>query len=231
MLRRLFISLSLIALAAACSARAESALTPEAAHAAAPSAAPAAAPQRARYWPVVTGLAQALEISGEHTSRPLRRFNAPRPAVHADNPTRRHVGVDLFAAPGDTVIAVEDGRILGFYPFLRAATGEMSYALLVDHGSYVANYGEVRASSLTAHGLAIGDRISAGQPIATISDTAQLHFETYDAGTQHSSSWRHGAPQPPGVRDPTAFLTALAHDGERRLPGAATTVQAASLAR
>lgn len=224
MLRRLALSLILVAAAAAVTARAETALAPDVARA-------QSSPTPVRYWPVVTGLAQALEISNDHTSRPLRRFNAPRPAVHADNPTRRHVGVDLFAAPGDTVIAVEDGRILGFYPFLRAATGEMSYALLVDHGAYVANYGEVRESSLAAHGLAIGDRISAGQPIATISDTAQLHFETYQAGTQHSSSWPNGAPQPAGVRDPTAFLTALAQDGARRMPGDTTTVQAASLAR
>ncbi len=229
MVRRLALSLTFIALAAAVTARAETSFTADAATAQPPAASPAPTP--VRYWPVVTGLAQALEISNDHTSRPLRRFNAPRPAVHADNPTRRHVGVDLFAAPGDTVIAVEDGRVLGFYPFLRAATGEMSYALLVDHGAYVANYGEVRQNSLTAHGLAIGDRISAGQPIATISDTAQLHFETYQAGTQHSSSWPNGAPQPAGVRDPTAFLTALAEQGARRMPGDTTTVQAASLAR
>lgn len=224
MVRRLALSLTFIALAAAVTARAETSLTADAASTPAP-------PAPVRYWPVVTGLSQALEISNDHTSRPLRRFDAPRPAAHADNPTRRHVGVDLFAAPGDTVIAVEDGRVLGFYPFLRAATGEMSYALLVDHGSYVANYGEVRESSLAAHGLAIGARIRAGQPIATISDTAQLHFETYAAGTQHSASWPNGAPQPANVRDPTAFLTALAQDGARRLPGDNTAVQAASLAR
>jgi hypothetical protein len=171
-----------------------------------------------RFWPVVTDHPRALEISTTETSRPLRRFNAPRPAARADNPTRRHVGVDLFANAGDTVLAIDAGRIIAFYPFLRAAAGEMSFALIVAHETYVANYGEVRANSLSAHGLSTGDAITAGREIAAISDTSQLHFETYAPGATRSVSWRHGAPQPTQVRDPTALLTELARDARRFLP-------------
>jgi murein DD-endopeptidase MepM/ murein hydrolase activator NlpD len=182
-------------------------------------AAPAMAQTPARrYWPVVTDHPQALEISGEATSRPLRRFNAPRPAVRADNPTRRHAGVDLFARPGDLVVAVEDGRIVGFYPFLRARTGEMSYALLLAHDGFVANYGEVREASLRSRGLAVGDAVRAGSVIAEISDTAQLHFEIYASGATRNQSWPHGAPQPDGVRDPTRFLAELSHTAVRLQP-------------
>jgi murein DD-endopeptidase MepM/ murein hydrolase activator NlpD len=183
-------------------------------------AAPALAqtPARTRYWPVVTDHPQALEISGDATSRPLRRFNAPRPAVQADNPTRRHAGVDLFARPGDLVVAVEDGRIVGFYPFLRARTGEMSYALLVAHETFVANYGEVREASLRSRGLSVGDTVTAGSVIADVSDTAQLHFEIYAPGTTRNQSWPHGAPQPDRVRDPTRLLAELSRTAVRLQP-------------
>lgn len=181
-----------------------------------------------QYWPVVTRSARWQAVSlqrddGGFEGAELRRFNAPRPAAHADNPTRRHVGVDLFAEAGDAVIAVEDGRILAFYPFLRAATGEMSYALLVAHNGYVANYGEVRETSLSARGLAIGDQVRGGQEIAEISDTRQLHFETYLPGTTHSQSWAHGAPRPARVLNPTRLLIDLAHNARRRTPGAGLT--------
>jgi|CXWL01.1.fsa_nt_gi murein DD-endopeptidase MepM/ murein hydrolase activator NlpD len=176
-----------------------------------------------RYWPVVTDDARWARVSferadGSFAGTELRRFNAPRPSARADNPTRRHVGVDLFAAAGDAVIAVEDGRIVAFYPFLRAATGEMSYALLVSHAGYVANYGEVRATSLSDLGLALGDVVSAGQPIAVVSDTRQLHFETYRAGTTHGQSWGHGAAAPDRVLNPTRLLLDLARSGRRLRP-------------
>jgi murein DD-endopeptidase MepM/ murein hydrolase activator NlpD len=165
----------------------------------------------------------ALNLSRFPASQ-LRRVpgvpNAPRPATRADNPTRRHVGIDLFARAGDTVIAVEDGAILAFYPFLRARTGEVSYALIVAHASFVANYGEVRQASLRDHRLALGDSVTAGQAIATISDTAQLHFETYAPGATRSQSWPHGAARPAGVLDPSALLVDLAQNGRRLTPAA-----------
>lgn len=181
-----------------------------------------------RYWPVVTRSARWQTVSlqrdgGGFEGAELRRFNAPRPAARAQNPTRRHVGVDLFAEPGDAVIAVEDGRIVAFYPFLRAATGEMSYALIVAHHGYVANYGEVRETSLSARALVIGDQVRAGQQIAEISDTRQLHFETYLPGTTRSQSWTHGAPRPAQVLNPTRLLIDLSQSGRRRLPGAGQT--------
>ncbi len=173
-----------------------------------------------RYWPLITRHPRWREVSfqlpdGSFAGAELRRFNAPRPAARANNPTRRHVGIDLFTHAGDSVVAVEDGTLLAFYPFLRARTGEMSYALLAAHADYVANYAEVRADSLSDNRLALGDAVSAGQIIAAISDTAQLHFETYAPATTHGQSWRHGAPRPPRVLDPTRLLLDLAQNGRR----------------
>jgi murein DD-endopeptidase MepM/ murein hydrolase activator NlpD len=167
---------------------------------------------------VVTARSDWNTVSSQPDCVRLRCFSAPRPVSRLDDPQRRHAGIDLFASAGDTVIAIEDGRVVGFYPFLRAATGEMSYAMLVAHDGYVANYGEVRENSLTAHGLEIGSTVRAGQAIATISDTAQLHFETYQPNTTRNASWRYAETQPASVRDPTNFLRALVAQGQRRTP-------------
>lgn len=176
------------------------------------------APLAQVYWPVVTANPQWNTISSQPDCVRLRCFEAPRPVSQLDNPRRRHAGVDLFANPGDAVIAVEDGAVIGFYPFLRARTGEMSYALLVAHEGYVANYGEVREDSMRAHNLAIGTRVRAGQRIATVSDTSMLHFETYAPGTTRNQSWGYHDQRPAGVVDPTPQLQTLALSGQRLLP-------------
>ncbi|CAN5669697.1 hypothetical protein BH10PSE5_BH10PSE5_16080 [soil metagenome] len=179
-----------------------------------------------RYWPVVTSLAQATVapahlFDGKVQGAPLRSFDTRRPADPSKPQTRRHVGVDLTAAEGDTVVAMEDGKIVNFYPFLaRAASvgGENTYAILVQHKDYVALYGEVRASSLTAKGLKVGDRVAAGQPIGVVSGTAQLHTETYASGVTRNIKWPVGAPPPREMRNPTQLLLDTALTGERIYP-------------
>jgi murein DD-endopeptidase MepM/ murein hydrolase activator NlpD len=170
------------------------------------------------YWPVVTARTDWNTISSQPDCMRLRCFEAPRPVSQLNNPRRHHAGVDLFANAGDAVIAIDDGTVIGFYPFLRASTGQMSYALLVEHDGYVANYGEVREDSMRTHNLEIGTRIHAGQRIATISDTAQLHFETYAPGTTHNYSWGYHEARPAPVVDPTPRLQTLAQTGQRLLP-------------
>lgn len=179
-----------------------------------------------RYWPVVTGLAQATVapahlFDGKVQGAPLRSFDTRRPADPSKPQTRRHVGVDLTAAEGDTVVAMEDGQIVNFYPFLaRAASvgGENTYAILVQHKDYVALYGEVRASSLSARGLKVGDRVAAGQPIGVVSGTAQLHTETYASGVTRNIKWPVGSPPPKEMRNPTQLLLDTALTGERLYP-------------
>ncbi|HRP10633.1 MAG TPA: M23 family metallopeptidase [Terricaulis sp.] len=175
---------------------------------------PARAEGGAIYWPVATDHPRWDVISAQPSCVNLRCFSAPRPVSQLENPRRHHAGVDLFAHAGDAVIAIEAGRVIDFYPFLRARTGEMSHALLIAHAGYVANYGEVRDPPL----VSVGDEVAAGQRIARISDTAQLHFETYAPGSARNRSWPHGAPQPAGVIDPTERLRDLAQRGTRVLP-------------
>ncbi len=172
-----------------------------------------------RYWPVVTAREDWNVVSAAPDCLRLRCFSAPRPVSRLDNPTRRHVGVDLFARAGDAVVAIEDGRILNFYPFLRASTGEMSYALIVGHVGYVANYGEIRVTSLRDRGLSVGDVVQGGTEIGEISDTRQLHFETYTPSATRNSAWRYQDARPARVLDPTPLLLDLAAHGRRLLPG------------
>lgn len=176
------------------------------------------APAPALYWPVVTTRADWNTISSHPDCVRLRCFEAPRPVSQLDNPRRRHAGVDLFANAGDRVIAVEDGVIVGFYPFLRARTGEMSYALLIAHEGYVANYAEVREDSLRARGLEIGSRVRAGQEIGAVSDTSMLHYETYQPGTTRNTSWAYTETRPASVIDPTPRLADLARRAVRMQP-------------
>lgn len=181
-----------------------------------------------RYWPVVTRLADALVVpavlnGGHAQGNPMRSFDSRRPSDPSKPQTRRHVGVDLTAAEGDTVVAMEPGKIIAFYKFLVRAPedgGEETWAILVAHKDYVALYGEVRANSLAAHHLKVGDTVQAGQAIATVSGTAQLHTETYVPGVTQNIKWPVGSPPPAEMRNPTQMLLDLAANGRRITPNA-----------
>jgi len=170
----------------------------------------------ARYWPVVTGEPRAMTISAAPACPALRCFGAPRPVSRLENPLRHHVGVDLYAQRGDRVLAIADGRIAAFFPFLTARTGELTWALMINHGDRTVLYGEVRADALNMR--QIGDAVRAGEEIARVSDTAQLHVETYAAGATRNARWPHGTPQPADVTDPTVFVSELAANATRVRP-------------
>lgn len=167
-----------------------------------------------RFWPVKTSLPQARVVSfesakGEFVGRQSRCFTADR------NPGRFHCGVDLFATRGDRVFACEDGKIVAFQRFYRSKAGDMSFALLIEHADFVINYGEVAATSMSEFQWEVGSRVQAGQPIASISGTDMLHFETYVLGTRQTSPWFHGQPQPPSLLNPTSYLLELSILPER----------------
>lgn len=171
------------------------------------------------YWPVITVSANALVVShrtvgGQLIGREGRRFLADR-----SNKKRYHVGVDIFCSDGEEVVACADGRVVAFFKFYMTNAGEQSYALLVEHGDFVINYGEVKADSPTRYGWQVGSQVQAGQKIARVSSTNMIHFETYRTGTTVSSRWmQNEAAPPPSLRDPTNFLINLAVSGKRLMP-------------
>jgi murein DD-endopeptidase MepM/ murein hydrolase activator NlpD len=180
-----------------------------------------------RYWPVVTRHPRALEVntlladggaSGQNASR---RFLADR-----NGGNRFHCAIDLYCSQGDAVVAVEDGEIVNFYSFYEGTN-----ALLVQHGAYVVNYGEVAPNSLSTLGLGVSSRVVAGQRIGTIGRLNMLHFETYASGTTRNYSWSKTASRPNALRNPSQLLLDLAASGIRLDPDHAVIAADSVMAR
>ena len=127
-------------------------------------------------------------------------FGAPREGG------RLHAGVDIYPATGKgtPVRAVKDGTVIKTGLFYTRATGEQTYAILVDHGDFVANYGEVQPPESW---VAPGAHLARGQVFASVSGTVQLHFEMYAPGTTSWSQWY--GPQPANLIDPTNDMLEL----------------------
>jgi len=123
-------------------------------------------------------------------------FGAPR-----DGNTRRHAGIDLYPVKGagTPIKAIQDGRVIRIAPFYQRRNGEVTYAVLIDHGEYVANYAELRKPALSA-----GAIVRKKQTIGFLSGTEQLHFELYSPGTEQWLSWNEI--MPPNLIDPTDMM-------------------------
>ena len=127
-------------------------------------------------------------------------FGAPR------NGTRLHAGVDIYPPRGEgaPVLAVKAGTVIKTGLFYTRASGEQTYAILVDHGDFVADYGEVRPPEPWVRP---GAAVARGQVIGYVSGTVQLHFEMYAPGTTSWLSWY--GPQPSNLLDPTPYMLKL----------------------
>lgn len=177
------------------------------------------------HWPIATSDPKAVVVSYETAAGTIIGGFARRFLAERANGTRHHVGVDLYCREGDEVVACADGRIVAFHFFYkRPVTDEATYALLIQHDGVVVNYGEVKAASPMIFNWKIGDKVTAGQPIARVSGTAMIHFETYRTGTRRTSPWYAGKPRPPSLLNPTRVLLALAATGIR--PGPAGALRA-----
>lgn len=90
---------------------------------------------------------------------------------------RAHAGCDLYAPVGTTIHAIAAGKVtLGPYAFYDG-----TFALEVDHGTFLARYGEIQQKAM----VKAGDHVEAGQPIAKVGKllsmkNSMLHLELYD---------------------------------------------------
>ncbi len=136
-----------------------------------------------------------------------RNFGARR-----DHGNRKHAGCDLYAAVETPIMAVEDGVVLEAAPFYLG-----SWAVVVDHTSFVVRYGEV--SKNIPSGVRPGQKVLRGQIIAHVGHLAKinmsmLHFEMYQGtGTGPLTNVRNR----PYMRrsdllDPTPYLDAATLD-------------------
>ncbi len=102
----------------------------------------------------------------------MRRFEANR-----NKGLRAHAGCDLYFPAGTWIHAIADGVVLRDpYHFY-----DVVFALDVDHGDFIARYGEIK----TDCPLRNGDKVQAGAPIAQVGkmktvEQAMLHLELYD---------------------------------------------------
>jgi len=101
---------------------------------------------------------------------------------------RAHAGCDLYFPVGTTIHAITAGTVtLGPYDFY-----EGTYALEIDHGAFLARYGEIQKSALVRQ----GDRVTAGQPIAKVGKlnsitNSMLHLELYDKSAEGALTVRN----------------------------------------
>ena len=125
-------------------------------------------------------------------------FGAPR-----GGNARRHAGIDLYPAKGagTPIEAIQDGKVIRIAPHYKRRNGEITYALLIDHKEYVANYAELRKPTLVT-----GAVVKKKQTIGFLSGTKQLHFEIYTPGTGEWLSWSWYGKMPPNLINPTDMM-------------------------
>ncbi len=172
-------------------------------------------------WPLRTshprrGVVSYRGIDGKVRGRWGRRFAAPREGTKGKR-DRNHAGIDLFANPGDAVLAVAEGVVVAVQSFHLG-----SWAVFVDHGQSVVMYGEVDKRSWSRVGVSVGACVKAGQPIAEVAcmvrndgggcTSHMLHVETYTKGTTQNQRWYEGDEAPPALRDPSLLLLHAAQE-------------------
>ena len=119
------------------------------------------------FFPFATVPAQSWE------ERP-RAFASPR-----DGGARLHAGCDLYFPRCTWIHAIADGTVIrGPYAFYC-----QTYALEIDHGSFLARYGEIQSQTE----VKAGAKVRAGQRIAKVGHLVgiqvpsdMLHLELYD---------------------------------------------------
>ena len=89
--------------------------------------------------------------------------NSPRAfGSNRNNGRRAHAGCDLYFEKGTWIYAIADGTVTrGPYPFYCE-----TFALEVDHGEFLARYGEIQKTTTVKE----GDRVHAGEQIAKVGD-------------------------------------------------------------
>lgn len=145
--------------------------------------------------------------SGEMHGNASRRFLATRPSKGP--PTRYHTGVDLYANPGDIVVAPESGVVVGTQRFLPSIPGEDALLIRGYQGVTVL-LGEMEAGSWKEFGVKDGVAVKKGQPVGRIglnqAGGHMLHIETYSCCPTKNESWYIGKPRPDHVLDPSDYL-------------------------
>jgi murein DD-endopeptidase MepM/ murein hydrolase activator NlpD len=125
------------------------------------------------------------ELPKENWTEGMRAFGASR-----SKGKRAHAGCDLYFPVGTTIHAITSGTVRAEpYEFYQGTD-----ALEIDHGTFVARYGEILKGSASVHK---GDHVTAGQPIAKVGKldsikNSMLHLELYDKSVEGNLTQKIG---------------------------------------
>lgn len=131
-----------------------------------------------------------------------------------------HTGVDLYAPEGTPVFPMEEGTIVAI---IHDFTGEWAGspwwndtgAVMVEDGSGVWLYGEIRPSEMLKVGMKVdvGDTLGYVQTVLKVDKGApmsMLHLERYTRGSRVPISvWPLDTPKPDKLIDPTGMLSGI----------------------
>jgi murein DD-endopeptidase MepM/ murein hydrolase activator NlpD len=137
-----------------------------------------------------------------YTTRP-RNFGSGR------SKGRKHAGCDLYAPVGTVIRAMAQGKVItALYAFYGG-----TYAIEIDHGTFVARYGEIQKT--TADKLKVGADVTPGQVIAAVGKLnnyheSMLHLELYAGTASGGLTVRGSLPyqRRADLFDPTTWLDA-----------------------
>lgn len=165
------------------------------------------APATGQRWPVLNGnrTVSYTLATGTIVGNGATRFGAER-----EGGIRFHAGMDLVCSPGDKIVAMEPGKVIGMISgFVRLG------AVVIAHPSVIGVYAEIALDSLSRAGLKAGDSVSAGQVIGfgalNYEGRSMLHTELWAPGHAPPmyTPWLKSAPPPAGLYDPSEYLIKL----------------------
>jgi murein DD-endopeptidase MepM/ murein hydrolase activator NlpD len=112
-------------------------------------------------------------LPSQNWTAPPRSFAANR-----SNGTRAHAGCDLYYPNGTWIHAIAAGTVVkGSYAFYA-----QTYALEIDHGTFLARYGEIQQVALVSEGQSVqpGQKIAkVGHLVGISVPSDMLHLELY----------------------------------------------------
>lgn len=130
-----------------------------------------------------------------------------------------HTGIDLYCNPNAHVFAVESGTVVAVEQFTGDKVGSPwwnnTWAVLIEGASGVIVYGEMALE----YYLEPGYKVEAGDVLGGVLQVLKvdkgvtpvnmLHFELLTPGTDFTSWWNHGEPQPETVINPTELINKI----------------------
>lgn len=126
-----------------------------------------------------------------------------------------HTGVDLYCNRGQSVVAMEDGRVISIENFTGPHAGtpwwKNTKAVLVKGSSGIIVYGEISPVDK----IKVGDKVRAGKKIGKVLRVLRknkglpmymLHLELYSSNIKETVVWNHNSEKPEFLINPTEII-------------------------